>query len=164
MRKLLIYWVSGASLAISGCSTVDKVGSYIPKALENTFLMYKIDVQQGNVIDQEMVNSLKPGMSKSQVRYVMGTPILVDVFHQDRWDYLYSMKKAAVQKEKRRVTLYFKDDRLERLEGDIKPQPPEDITTAREAAVYEVPDYEGKKGIFTRAFEAVGLEDEVPVD
>jgi len=120
--------------------------------------MYKIDIQQGNVVDQEMVNSLKPGMSKSQVRYVMGTPILVDVFHQNRWDYIYSMKKAAVQKEKKRVSLFFKDDRLERLEGDIKPQPPEEITTVREATAYEVPDYEGKKGIFTRAFEAVGLE------
>ena len=164
MRKLLIYCLSGASLALSGCSTVDQVGSYIPKALENTFLMYKIDIQQGNVVNQEMVNNLKPGMSKSQVRYVMGTPILVDVFHQDRWDYIFTMKKPAAERQEKRVTLFFKDDRLERLVGDIRPEPPDQITTTREATVYEVPDYLEKKGIFTRAFEALGLEEQTPTD
>ena len=159
MRKLLIYWVWGATLALAGCSTIDEVGGYIPRALEHTPLMYKIDIQQGNVIDQAMINDLKPGMSKSQVRYIMGTPLLVDVFHQDRWDYLYIFKKAGKLTERKRVTLLFEDDRLVRLEGDLRPQPPEQITTVREAVVHEVPDWEEKKGIVTRALEAVGLEE-----
>ncbi len=160
MRKLLISWAGGATLVLAGCTTIDEVGGYIPRALEHTPLMYKIDIQQGNVVDQAMINDLKPGMTKAQVRYVMGTPMLVDVFHQDRWDYLYIYKKAGKLTDNKRVTLFFEDDRLVRLEGDLRPQPPDEITTVREATVYEVPDWEGKKGIFTRALEAAGLQDE----
>ncbi|MDQ7988077.1 MAG: outer membrane protein assembly factor BamE [Candidatus Dactylopiibacterium sp.] len=80
---------------------------------------YRIDVRQGNAITQEMVSHLSPGMTKEQVRFVMGSPMLVSVFHADRWDYVYQFSKGYEPIEQRRLTLFFSGDRLERVEGDV---------------------------------------------
>jgi outer membrane protein assembly factor BamE len=86
----------------------------------NLLKPYKLDIQQGNVITQEMVDKLRPGMTRSQVRYVLGTPLVVDPFHKDRWDYFYSYKKGVeAVPESRRLTLIFKDDVLHRIQGDV---------------------------------------------
>ncbi|WP_428606146.1 outer membrane protein assembly factor BamE [Sedimenticola sp.] len=161
MQKLLIYWVCGASLLASGCSTVKDVSDAIPNALNRLPLVHRPDVQQGNVVNQEAINKLKPGMSKSQVSYLLGTPMLVDVFHQDRWDYLYRMKPGNKEASQERVALYFSDDRLIRIEGDYRPQPTAEIpeTKAEDETIISVPDYTGdRKGIFTRALESVGIK------
>ena len=84
-----------------------------------SFKPYHLDVQQGNVVTSKMMLQLKPGMSKSQVRYVMGTPLLQDSFHQDRWDYLYQMNKGGQVIERRRVILEFKNDGLAKVRGDV---------------------------------------------
>jgi len=84
-----------------------------------SFKPYHLDVQQGNVVTSKMMLQLKPGMSKSQVRYVMGTPLLQDSFHQDRWDYLYQMNKGGELIERRRVILEFKNDGLASVRGDV---------------------------------------------
>jgi len=160
MRKLLIYWACGASLVASGCSSFNEAADAIPDALERTSIMYKIDIQQGNVVEQKTVNRLLPGMSKSQVRYIMGTPLLVDVFHQNRWDYYYSMKKGGQARVKERIALFFDDDRLVRIEGDLKPQLDEGGEELNEARVYSVPDYNKKKGIFGGVLQKIGLEPE----
>ncbi len=83
--------------------------------------VHKIDIQQGNRITQEMVDKLKPGMSHSQVKYILGTPMLVDTFTQSRWDYLYSLSKGGDAGAKQRLTLFFKDDKLSRVSGDYAP-------------------------------------------
>ena len=80
---------------------------------------YHLDIQQGNVVTSKMMLQLKPGMTKSQVRYVMGTPLLQDSFHQDRWDYLYQMSKGGKLVERRRVILEFKNDGLASVRGDV---------------------------------------------
>jgi len=80
---------------------------------------HKIEVQQGNFVSQDMVAKLKPGMSKSQVRFALGTPLLTDPFHQDRWDYVYVMQRGGKVREKRTVTVVFVDDKLHRVEGDV---------------------------------------------
>ena len=106
-----------------------------------SFKTYKLDVQQGNVVTSKMMLQLKPGMTKSQVRYVMGTPLLQDSFHPDRWDYLYQMNKDGRVIERRRVILEFGDEGLKTVRGDVIPagQPGaegaaiasvEDVTTA----------------------------------
>ena len=82
---------------------------------------YHLDVQQGNVVTSKMMLQLKPGMTKSQVRYVMGTPLLQDSFHQDRWDYIYQMNKGGVIIERRRVILEFNNDGLAKVRGDVIP-------------------------------------------
>lgn len=80
-----------------------------------------MDVQQGNVVTQEMASKLKPGMSREQVRFVLGTPLVVDPFHADRWDYVYRLEKRGELVEERKLTVIFEDDRLKRVEGDVVP-------------------------------------------
>jgi outer membrane protein assembly factor BamE len=80
---------------------------------------HKVDIQQGNVVTQDMVAKLKPGMSKSQVRFALGTPLVVDPFHNDRWDYVYVQQKRGRVTEQRRIVVLFSDDKLLRIEGDV---------------------------------------------
>lgn len=68
-----------------------------------------------------MVSQLKPGMSREQVRFVLGAPLLVDVFHTDRWDYIYRFQPGRGELQERRLTVIFEDGKLARLEGDVKP-------------------------------------------
>jgi outer membrane protein assembly factor BamE len=82
---------------------------------------YRMDIQQGNVVTQEMVAKLKPGMTRQQVRFVMGTPPIADTFHQDRWDYVYYLNKRGRVVEHRRIVLLFDGDTLKRIEGDVIP-------------------------------------------
>jgi outer membrane protein assembly factor BamE len=88
----------------------------------SSFNPYKIDVQQGNVLTQEMVAQLKPGQTREQVRFILGTPLLTDIFHQQRWDYVYSYRKGrSGEVETRQFSVYFdKDNRLERASGDVE--------------------------------------------
>jgi outer membrane protein assembly factor BamE len=94
--------------------------------------VYRVDVPQGNVVTQEMLDLLKPGMTPNQVRFVLGTPLITDPFHKERWDYFYSFRRGgALMSETRRVTVYFKNDLLARIEGDVQPkslQSPADAT------------------------------------
>lgn len=90
---------------------------------------YKIDIQQGNVLTQEMVAQLKPGQTREQVRFILGTPMLADVFHQERWDYVYSYRNGRTGAvETRQFSVYFdKNNRLEKASGDIAAASPEDL-------------------------------------
>jgi len=100
MYRLIL--LAGLTVFSSGCRSV-----------------YTVEVQQGNVITQEMVNKLKPGMSRSQVRFVLGTPLVTDAFHPDRWDYYYYLRPSNQSTgEARRFTVIFKNDVLESVHGD----------------------------------------------
>lgn len=119
-----------AVLLIAGCSSVPS-------------LLYKIEIQQGNVITQEMVNKLKPGMTRSQVRFALGSPMISDAFHENRWDYLYRFEQRGRLIEQRKLTIFFEDDHLVRIDGSFatpvaflqsQPQAPE-AGTAPESAV-----------------------------
>ncbi len=105
MRKILII-----TLLLAGCSNLPMLPSLQP---------YKIDIQQGNYVTQDMIAKLKPGMSRSQVRFALGTPLLVDSFHTDRWDYVYNYRKQGELTEQRTVTVVFRGERLDRIEGDV---------------------------------------------
>lgn len=80
---------------------------------------YRIDVQQGNVVTQESISKLKAGMTRAQVKFVLGTPLVTDTFHPDRWDYFYKFDKAGNPREQRRLTLVFRDDKLKQILGDV---------------------------------------------
>jgi outer membrane protein assembly factor BamE len=98
-------------LLLPGCGYVPRIPGVTP---------YRMDVQQGNYVTQEMVSQLKQGMSKDQVRLVLGTPLLTDIFHADRWDYVYWREEGASGKrEERKLAVFFKDDKLMRLDGDV---------------------------------------------
>ncbi len=83
--------------------------------------IHRVEVQQGNVITQDMVDQLRPGMTKSQVRFIMGTPLVADSFHQNRWDYYYSIRKSDGKERRERITLLFSDGRLTTIRGDMTP-------------------------------------------
>jgi len=80
---------------------------------------HRIDVQQGNALDQDNLARLKTGLSRSQVRFLLGTPLIVDPFRDDRWDYVYVFHKAGRLTEQKRVSLFFEGDLLARIEGDL---------------------------------------------
>ncbi len=138
-------------------------GGILPDALSDLSLMHRQDIQQGNIITQEMVNKLHPGMSRRQVRYVMGTPMLVDIFHKDRWDYLYLMQRGDGERTRERLSLYFENGRLSRIEGDFRPMPPADALETKKETLVRVPDHEQReKGLLSRTLERVGLTGESP--
>ncbi|HVK95400.1 MAG TPA: outer membrane protein assembly factor BamE [Noviherbaspirillum sp.] len=91
------------------------------------FTPYRVDIQQGNFVSREMVAQLKEGMQKpegvtrEQVRFVLGTPLLTDIFHEDRWDYVFRLKKRTGEVISSRVTVFFKENRLANIEGETLP-------------------------------------------
>ena len=85
------------------------------------FTPYKINIQQGNFISQDMAAKLRPGMTKDQVKFLLGTPLLTDLFHGNRWDYLFRLQKPNGALTTNRVAIFFKDDRVERIEGSELP-------------------------------------------
>jgi outer membrane protein assembly factor BamE len=82
---------------------------------------YKMDIRQGNYVTQDMRDKLKLGMTKPQVRYVLGTPLIMDPFHADRWDYVYRFEHEGKLMDKHNLTLYFEGDKLVRMEEGIPP-------------------------------------------
>lgn len=130
---------------------------------------YKIDIQQGNVVTQEMVSRLKLGMTRSQARFIMGTPPIVDLFHANRWDYVYRYQKAGVLTEERKLALFFEGDALKRIEGDVVAAPPaseakpvtppqtETVAPAAEAVQNKPEQKPEEKGFFGRVLEKIGL-------
>lgn len=81
---------------------------------------HRIDIRQGNYLSQEMVAQLKPGMTREQVRFVLGTPLLTDIFHADRWDYVYYFKPGqGGELQQRRLIVYFENDKLASVDGDV---------------------------------------------
>lgn len=102
---------------------------------------HKIDIPQGNVLRQDMLDKLKPGMTPAQVRFILGTPLIVDPFHGNRWDYVYRLEKEGNLVENRRVTVIFENDRLKALQGDVAAAPVKNDGVKSDAAPAEA----GKK-------------------
>ena len=111
-------WVAGAvaGVVLAGCAN-----PFSRERLDSFSFTYKINIQQGIVVTQEMADQLKPGMTRDQVRFVLGTPILKDPFHVDRWDYPFRFQPGRGRIEERRFTVYFEQDRLVRFNGDALP-------------------------------------------
>lgn len=94
----------------------------------NWITPYKIEIVQGNFVSKEQVELLKPGMPRAQVREVLGTPLLASVFHADRWDYVFTLKRQNSEPQALRLTVFFKNDVLERFEGDAMPSETEFVS------------------------------------
>lgn len=143
-------------LLLAGCQQVPMLPGLKP---------YRMNIQQGNVVTQDMVAKLKPGMTRQQVRFVMGTPPIADAFHQDRWDYVYYLNKGGRVVEHRRIVLLFEGDTLKRIEGDVIPLAAADAARAGKAPAAQGSPAEGEsdsgtageKGFFGRMLERIGL-------
>ncbi len=120
MRYFLIFLL----VFLAGC------GSTIP-----TVKPFKMDIQQGNVVTSKMLLQLRPGMTKSQVKFIMGSPLIVDSFHKNRWDYFYQLRQAGKIVEQRRVILDFENELLTKVRGDVVPQGTAGAATGDESSV-----------------------------
>jgi outer membrane protein assembly factor BamE len=113
---------------LAGCQSVSDATSAMATSMSAvtgwapTFLgPYRPDVHQGNIITQEMVDQLRQGMSREQVRFMLGTPLLTSDFHKDRWDYPYYLNPLKGPIQSRRLTIFFKDNKIERFVSDEMP-------------------------------------------
>lgn len=106
---------------------------------------YRIDVRQGNYVDQAMVSQLKRGMTPEQVRFVLGTPLVVDMFREDRWDYIYLFQPGRGQPERRVISVFFDNGVLDRLEGDVVAGDGAASASEGRSRVIEIPAPEGRK-------------------
>ena len=105
MRKFLVLLALPALLLLSGCNVI-----------------YKLNVQQGNILDQEMIDSLEPGMTKRQVLLTLGSPAIENPFRHDRWDYVASLQRGEEDEfSHQRLTVHFEGGKLTKIEGDYKP-------------------------------------------
>ena len=96
------------AISVAACSWVPNISPH------------RMEIQQGNFVSQEMVAQLKPGMSKDQVKFILGTPLIADVFHADRWDYVFTRIRANSRElEQRRIAVYFEGGKLKRVDGDV---------------------------------------------
>lgn len=111
---------------LSGCS-----GTSATRSLTEVVTPYKIDLVQGNVITREQMEAVSVGMSRMQVRSILGTPLLSSVFHVQRWDYVFSLRRQGAELQSRRIALFFKGDVLERIEADPLPSESEFVATLR---------------------------------
>jgi outer membrane protein assembly factor BamE len=120
--------------------------------------VYTIDIQQGNIIDQSMINQLRPGMNKRQVLYIMGSPMLDDVFHKNRWDYVYSDKPGGKDRVQKQTTLFFENDQIVGIQGDFRPGAAPSIKTSGETTV-DVPKRDLDKTLWEKITSLIGYDE-----
>lgn len=140
-----------ASLTLASCTTI----------LTNLPGVYTVDVQQGNMVDQSMIDQLRPNMNKRQVLYIMGSAMLVDFFHKNRWDYLYSAQVDGGDRQQKRISLYFENDQLIGVQGDFKPSEVPVVKLSDETTV-DVPKRDLEKTLWemiTGLFGYDGIDD-----
>ncbi len=108
--------VAALGAALGGCSALQSDGSLL-----GLITPYRIDIVQGNVVTKEQLALVRPGMSRVQVRDLLGSPLLTDVFHADRWDYVFTIKRPGTQPQQRSIVVHFEGDRLLRIDAPELP-------------------------------------------
>lgn len=111
MRFIKVLVIAAGAGLLAACKQVPTLPGVSP---------YRLDIQQGNAVTDDMVSKLRRGMTRAQVRFVLGTPLVVDPFRTDRWDYVYVYDRRGQAPERRHITVIFEDDRLTRVDGDFK--------------------------------------------
>lgn len=147
MKKSSLLLAAVTSLCLVACSTI----------LNNLPGVYTLDIEQGNIIDQSMVNQLRPNMTKRQVLYIMGSPMLADAFHEKRWDYLYSEQPGGEDRVQKRVSLFFNGDNLMGVQGDFRPSSLPVVKESTEASV-DVPKRDLERSMWEKISGMFGNE------
>jgi outer membrane protein assembly factor BamE len=119
------------TLVAAACAMATGCGSFDSASLRIAGLVtpYRVEIVQGNFVSKEQVQALKPGMSRQQVRDILGTPLVADPFHGDRWDYVFTIRRQGLQPQERKLAVYFKGEELDRFEGDEMPTEAEFVAT-----------------------------------
>ena len=152
MKRL--YFLLSIILILASCTRSQDGGYNLP-------LLYKLDIQQGNVVEQEMLNKLEQGMDQDKVKFILGTPVLIDPFHTNRWEYIYSYSVNGAVRDQRHITLYFDENKLlSHIRGDVVagsgvPVLEEIETTQEEVVVPEEAIQKEEKGFFGRLLDKV---------
>ncbi len=161
MQKLPILLTLGAGLLLSGCANnQDGAPQYRESPLNRLPFVYQMTIQQGNIITEDMVDRLEPGMTRNQVRYLLGTPMLVDIFHGDRWYYTYTIRQAHQEMVKKPLVVHFDGDAMTRVEGFITPNSARAAGREPEEVIVEVPNWEGDAGLVKKTLKALGINDD----
>ncbi|MDR2332128.1 MAG: outer membrane protein assembly factor BamE [Burkholderiaceae bacterium] len=127
------------SAGLAACGSFDSASHRLASAITP----YKIDVVQGNFVSREQVEALKPGMGRQQVKEILGTPLVTPLFHNDRWEYVFTLKRPGIEQQTRKLTVFFKDDVLDRYEGDEMPTEADFVSSlASKASKNKVPNLE----------------------
>ena len=126
--------------------------------------VYRIDIQQGNAVDREMLDQLEIGMDRRKVRFILGTPLLVDTFHQDRWDYVYSFHTGSEPTARQRVSLHFVDDRLARIEDHLAAGTLPGVVSERTRTLVTVPQRRAREGFLEALVPDFLKRDDEPAD
>jgi len=113
-----------AAVLLAGCGSLDSVSN----SIVDTVRPYRVEVVQGNFVSKEQVEALQKGMTRQQVREVLGTPLVSSIFHGDRWDYVFTLKRQGVPPQQRHLTVFFENDRLARWDGDTMPSEAEFVS------------------------------------
>lgn len=116
-RSIRLSLLAAASSALVACGGLNSASSRVASIVTP----YKMDIVQGNFVSKEQAAALQPGMSRPQVRDLLGSPLLVSMFHADRWDYVFTFKRQGLEPQARKVTVFFKGDALERFEAGELP-------------------------------------------
>ena len=135
-----------AALALAAAAGVNSGCGGMPRMPEIPGV-YRIDIQQGNAVDREMLDQIEIGMDRRKVRFILGTPLLVDPFHQNRWDYVYSFHTGSEPAARQRVSLHFVDDRLARIEDHLAPGTLPGVVSERTRTLITVPQRRTREGL-----------------
>ena len=122
-----VVWLAGLVTlgSLVGCGTFNNASGRVAGIVSP----YKIDIVQGNFVSKEQADALKVGMTRVQVRDLLGTPLLASMFHADRWDYVFTFKRQGTEPQARKVSVYFSGDALARFEADVLPTETEFVAT-----------------------------------
>lgn len=121
---LLAALATASALALSACGSFDSASNRVASLITP----YKVAVVQGNFVSREQMEALKSGMSRAQVKDILGSPLLASVFHADRWDYVFTINRQGVEPLSRKLAVYFKGDVLDHFEGDTMPSEAEFVS------------------------------------
>ena len=112
MRLSLLVFPLACALGLAGCESLQSSENFL-----GLITPYKVEVVQGNVVTKEQVDAIKPGLSRAQVRDILGSPLLTDLFHADRWDYVFTIRRQGTEPQSRRIVVLFDGDKMKSIEG-----------------------------------------------
>lgn len=159
MRTLVLLLALSTAVISTGCARHRRDRPPEPareSRLANLPFVYRMTVQQGNIVSEEMIDQLQFGMTKSQVQYLLGTPMLADMFHTNRWDYTYTVRRGHQPMEVKPLTVWFENDQLVRIDGAQPNASRAEAALENRELVVSVPDWQDNRGLIRKTLNALG--------
>lgn len=136
-RKLILLGTLAAGTLVAGCESLQRTDSFM-----GLITPYRIDIVQGNAVTREQAAQLKPGLTRLQVRDILGTPLIADPFHAERWDYIFTMRRPNTAAQRRSVVVLFEGDVVKSVQATELPTEREFVASISRARDLKVPKLE----------------------